>query len=127
MTAWAAIKLNMEKAYDIIEWDFLLKCLQELGFHPTWNSWIKRCISLVSYSIIVDDEPNGLFMPIRGNRQEDALSPYVFILCMEALNNMLLKEAGAPRSGIRVKICPSSVKFHAYFLLTIVYCFAKLI
>ena len=37
-TAWIAIKLDMEKAYDRIEWDFILKCLQELGFHSTWNS-----------------------------------------------------------------------------------------
>ena len=100
----------MEKAYDRVEWDFILKCLQELGFHPTWNSWIKQCISSVSYSIIVNDEPNGLFIPTRGIRQGDPLSPYLFILYMEALNNMLLKEANAPRSGMGVKICPSSVK-----------------
>ena len=63
-TGWTAIKLDMKKAYDRVESDFIiLKCLQELGFHPTWNSWIKQCISSVSYSIIINDEPNGLFIP----------------------------------------------------------------
>jgi len=61
--AWTAIKIDMKKAYDRVEWDFILKCLQELGFHPIWNSWIQECISSVSYSIIVNDEPNGLFTP----------------------------------------------------------------
>lgn len=73
-TAWTAIKLNPEKACDRIEWDFILKCLQELDFHPTWNSWIKQCTSSVSYSIIVNDEPNGLFIPTRGIRKGDPLS-----------------------------------------------------
>jgi len=104
------LKLDMEKAYDRVEWDFILKYLQELGFHPTWNSWIKQCISSVSYSIIVNDKPNDLFIPTRGIRQGDSLSLYLFILFMEALNSMLLKEANAPRSGIGVKIRPSFVK-----------------
>ena len=90
---WVAIKLDMKKAYDIIEWHFILKFLQEMGFCPTWNSWIKECISLVSYSTIVSDEPNGLFIPTRGIRQGDPLFPYIFILCMEALNRMLYIEA----------------------------------
>ena len=37
---WIAVKVDMEEAYDRNEWNFILKCLQEMGFHPTWNSWI---------------------------------------------------------------------------------------
>ena len=40
-----ALKLDMEKAYDRIEWDFIIKCFEELGFHPKWVRWIKECIS----------------------------------------------------------------------------------
>ena len=83
----------MKKAYDKIECDFILKCLQEMGFHQTWNSWIKECVSSVSYSIIANDEPNGLFISTIGIRQGDALSPCIFILYMEALNRMLYIEA----------------------------------
>ena len=49
-----------------------------MGFHPTWNKWLMECISSVSYSIIVNDVPNGLFTPTRGIGQEDPLSPYIF-------------------------------------------------
>ena len=109
-TAWAAIKSDMEKTYDRIEWDFILKCLQEMGFHPTWNSWIKECISSVSYSLIVNNEPNGFFTPTRGIRQGDPLSPYIFILCMEALNRMLYIEASTRKSGIGIKLSPRDNK-----------------
>ena len=55
------MKLDMKKAYDRLEWDFIRKCLLELGFHPQWISWIMECISSVSYSLLINDEPNGLF------------------------------------------------------------------
>ena len=84
-TAWTAIKLDMEKAYDIIEWDFIFKVLMEMGFHSTWISWIKECISSTSYSLIVNDAPNGLIKPMRGIQQGDSISPYLFIFCMEPL------------------------------------------
>ena len=58
-TSWVAIRLDMEKAYDRMEWDFILKCFEEIGFHQRWNNWIKKCISFVSYLVIVNDEPNG--------------------------------------------------------------------
>ena len=107
-TSWVAIKLDMEKAYDRLEWDFILKCLQELGFHPVWNKWIMECISTVSYSIIVNDEPNGLFKSSRGIRQGDPLSPYIFIICMEVLNFLLCKEARKQKSGTGINIGPGT-------------------
>jgi len=108
--AWVAIKLDMEKTYDRIEWDFILKYRQEMGFHPTWNSWIKECISSVSYSMMVNDEPHGLFTLTGGIRQGDPLFPYLCILCMEALNHMLYTIASTLKSGIGVKISPRVIK-----------------
>ena len=58
--AWIAIKLDMKKAYNRIKWDFILKCLHEMGFHSVWNSWISKFIASVSYSLIVNYKPNDL-------------------------------------------------------------------
>jgi len=64
--SWVALKLNMEKAYDRVEWAFLFGALKQLGFHQKWIAWIKECVATMSYSIIVNDEVCGFFMPTRG-------------------------------------------------------------
>jgi len=100
----------MEKACDRLEWDFISKCLLELGFHPKWIPWVTECMSSVSYSFLINGEPNGFIKPTRGIRQGDPLSPYIFILCMEVLNQRLLYESNRPKSGLGVKISPQDTK-----------------
>jgi len=114
-TVWAVLKLDMEKAYDRLEWDFINKCLHELGFHPQWIQWIFKCISSVSYFLLIDGEPKGFFQLTRGIRQGEPLLPYIFILCMEVLTTTLIKEADMAKSSIGIKICPRSQKILCLF------------
>ena len=109
-TAWVALKLDMEKAYDRLEWYFIQKCFQEIGFHPQWIKWVIECISSVSYSFLINGASHGLLLPSRGIRQGDPLSPYIFILCMEVFCSFLIKESRTAKSGIGIKICPKSTK-----------------
>ena len=104
-TTGVALKSDMEKAYDRLEWDYIQKCLQLHGFHPTWIKWVMECISSVSYSLLINGEPSGLIKPSRGIRQGDPLSPYIFLLCMEALTNSLSIASRNPKGGIGIKIC----------------------
>lgn len=62
-----------------------------MGFHRSWVSLIKECITTVSYFILVNREPQGMISPTRGIRQRDPLSSYLFLLCEEGLNSILKK------------------------------------
>jgi hypothetical protein len=63
-----ALKLDIEKAFDSMEWGFLLKILELLGFNPTWIQWIRQCITTSSFSILLDGAPFDKFTPSRGLR-----------------------------------------------------------
>ena len=106
--AWVALKLDMEKAYDRIEWSCIRQCPEQLGFHQQWIQWIMECITSVSYSLLVNNEPVGLIHPTRGIRQGDPLSPYIFIICMEDLSKFLLKESMETKAGIGIELGPRS-------------------
>lgn len=85
-----ALKLNMSKAYEKFEWKFFKVVMLKLGFHPKWVSWIMVCVFSVTYSILVNGVPHKCAKPSRGIRHGDHLSPYLFIMCVEALSCLLL-------------------------------------
>ena len=77
------LKLDMAKAYDRVEWNFLKDMLQKLGFHAQWVDSIMMCIGSVKYMISVDGSDLSPLLPGRVPRQGDPLSLYLFILCVE--------------------------------------------
>ncbi|XP_056695811.1 uncharacterized protein [Spinacia oleracea] len=107
---WCALKLDMEKAYDRIEWDFLWATLEAFGFPSQWIQWVKACVTSVSYSLKINGATTEHFSPSRGVRQGDPLSPYLFILCMEVFIFMLNLKTSNPKNGVRIKVAPGSPK-----------------
>ena len=98
-----AVKTDMSKAYDRLEWDFISAVLERLGFHHLWIGLIMQCISSVTYSLLINGSPRGKVIPSRGIRQGDPLSPYIFILCSEVLSGLCNKAQEEGRiQGIRV-------------------------
>ena len=92
-----ALKTDITKAYDRLEWSFLEETMKHMGFNTKWISWIMKCVTTVSYSVLINGSPHGNIIPGRGIRQGDPLSPYLFILCAEVLSHMM-KQAESTRN-----------------------------
>lgn len=101
---WAAIKLDMSKAYDRVEWSFLEKMMIKMGFCQEWIGLIMECVSSVSYRVKENGSLSKPLEPERGLGQGDPLSPYLFLLCAEGFS-ALLNNAEAAGLIKGVKIC----------------------
>ena len=74
-TGYMAIKLDMSKAYDWIEWVYLENIMRKMGFCEQWIGLIMACVQSVTYSILVNREPHGLIHPTGGIRTVLKIGP----------------------------------------------------
>ncbi|KAJ0575090.1 putative RNA-directed DNA polymerase [Helianthus annuus] len=83
------LKIDFEKAYDNVNWEFLLSILDQMGFPSKWCLWVKGILHSARSAILVNGSPTFDFQCQKGVRQGDPISPFLFLIAMEAFSCLI--------------------------------------
>ena len=92
---YMVLKIDLEKAYDKLEWSFIRDMLIRVNMPTGLIDTIMSCVTTVSTSIVFNGEALDPIYPSRGIRQGDPLSPYLFIICMDFLGQLIEEKCSA--------------------------------
>ena len=113
--SFMAAKLDISKAFDRVEWIFVEIVMRKMGFDENWINLVMKCISLVSYYIIINGTTYENIIPTRGFQQGAPLSPYLFLLCAEGFS-ALIHDAARNNQLHGISICWGAPKItHLFF------------
>lgn len=119
-------KLDMEKTFENVHWDFIDYMFRRMGFGQKWRSQIRFCITTSTFVVLVNVGPSAFFSASRGLRQRDPPSPLLSIIVMEALHKLIeqaknlhmLKGITVGKRNRTIEISLIFRQKHPYFLPT---------
>lgn len=109
-----AMKIDIAKAFDSVNWSFLLTTLKALSVPDQFIKWIELCVCTPTFSVQVNGELAGFFQSKRGLRQGCELSPYLFVICMNVLSSMIDSAAKRDQIGYHPR-CKNILLTHLCF------------
>ena len=101
VNSFCALKLDMMKAYDRVEWSYLKAIMLKLGFNERWVNIIMNLVTSVKFSVMFNGKKLEEFVPSRGIRQGDSISPYLFLLAAEGLSCLLKSKESSSLHGLQ--------------------------
>jgi len=116
----------MEKAFDTLEWNFLLKVLNKFGFNDKFCSWISTILHSATLSISVNGKLNGYFNCKRGVRQGDPLSPLLFCIAEDVLSRNISRLVEQGRLDLIKGTRAIQVPSHSLYADIMIFCKGKL-
>ena len=106
------LKIDLAKAFDRVEWNFIVSALARKVLHGHFINLIHACISSPTFSIIINGQPFARFKGDRGIRQGCPLSPYLFVLAINELS-IALQEAMSANFLAGIKLGPNCPSIHS--------------
>ncbi|GKB59408.1 reverse transcriptase domain, reverse transcriptase zinc-binding domain protein [Tanacetum coccineum] len=108
-------KVDFEMAFDNVNWKFLIDVMSQMGFSAKWCKWIHACLSSASISILINGSPSKEFSMKRGIQKGDLLSPFLFLIIVEALQVMMIESCNKEiLKGHFVSKNDTNISLHQY-------------
>lgn len=116
-----------KKAYDTVEWRLINGVMNEIGFPKLFTNWVIKCVSSVSYSILINGRPSPPFKAARGMKQGDPLSHYLFALSIEYLSKLFTNLGQDPSFKYHYKCKKANITHPMFADDLLLFCNAELV
>jgi hypothetical protein len=106
------LKIDLAKAFDRLEWNFIIDALARIGLHGHFINLIHACVSSPTFSVVINGQPFAKFQGDRGIRQGCPLSPYLFVMVINELS-IALQEAMCNNYFAEITLGPNCPPIHS--------------